>query len=307
MNKCPITYEPCDGDYSPDGLRRLSPKLASLEPLPFSAEELRREAALRAGRMSVQGVQPKLSARLEANKGRFVIVDMQGRYILKPQSSLYPHLPENEDLTMRLAELCGIEVPMHGLIYAQDRSLTYFIHRFDRVSHADKLPLEDFAQLAGRTRDTKYDFSMERLVPIIDDYCTFPVIEKLKLYQRVVFNYLVGNEDMHLKNYSLLSRKGIVALAPAYDFLNTSIVLRDPVEIALPLGGKQKNLTRKLLVDHWGRERLGLNDATISDVMNTFTRSFPSWSNLIQRSFLSLDMQKLYEDLLAKRRSTLGI
>ena len=205
MNKCPITYEPCVGDYSPEGLRRLSPRLQSLAPLPFDAEGLRLEAALRSGMMSVQGVQPKLSARLEASKGRFVIVDTQGRYILKPQTT-FPQLPENEDLTMRLAALSGIEVPLHGLVYSQDRTMTYFILRFDRSGRSDKLPLEDFAQLAKRNRDTKYDFSMERLVTIIDEHCTFPAIEKQKLFQRVIFNYLVGNLDAITDDKRLTSR-----------------------------------------------------------------------------------------------------
>jgi len=306
VNKCPITYEPCTGEYSTKGLRRLSPKLQFLTPLPFEAEGLRREAALRAGRMSVQGVQPKLSAKLEVAKGQFTIVDTQGRYILKPQS-IYPQLPENEDLTMRLATIAGIEVPPHGLIYAKDRSLTYFVQRFDRVGRASKQQLEDFAQLANRKRDTKYDFSMERLVPLIDKFCTFPAIEKQKMFERVIFNYLIGNEDMHLKNYSLLTRNGIVALAPAYDFLNSTIVLRDPVEIALPLNGKRKGLTRRLLVEYWGKDRLELRGNLIDDVLNRFSEALSAWEELIKRSFISPDMQQSYMDILYSRRRVLNL
>jgi len=306
VNKCPITYDPCSGDYSDAGLRRLAPKLKTLASLPFDAEGLRREAALRAGRMSVQGMQPKLSAKLEVSKGQFSLVDAQGRYILKPQS-IYPQLPENEDLTMRLAALCGIEVPLHGLVYARDRSLTYFILRFDRIGRSDKLSLEDFAQLANKTRETKYDFSMERLVPIVDEYCTFPAIEKRKLFQRVIFNYLVGNEDMHLKNYSLITRDGIVTLAPAYDFLNSTIVLRDPEEIALPLDGKKKNLTRRLLINYWGQERLGLNQASVDDTLAGFSASFAAWMTLIGKSFLSEEMRQLYADLVDRRRKVLNL
>jgi serine/threonine-protein kinase HipA len=306
VNRCPITYVPCQGDYSPQGLRLLSPKLAALEPLPFDAEGLRREALLRADKMSVQGVQPKLSARLEPSKSRLAIVDSRGRFILKPQSA-YPELPENEDLSMRLAAASGIEVPLHGMVYAKDRSLTYFIQRFDRVGRTGKLPVEDFAQLAGRTRDTKYDFSMEQLVPLLEDFCTFPAVEKRRLFERVIFNFLIGNEDMHLKNHSLLTRDDVVALAPAYDFVNTTIVLRDPVEIALPLGGKQRGLTRRLLVEYWGHERLGLPKPAVDDVLAKFARAIATWRDLIERSFLSDAMQEKYLSLVEGRRKTLGL
>jgi serine/threonine-protein kinase HipA len=307
MNRCPITYERCDADYSTSGLKKLSPKLHSLEPLPLDAEGLRLEAALRAGKMSVQGVQPKLSARLEPKHNRFTIVDSGGRFILKPQT-LFPNLPENEDLTMRLAKLVGIEVPLHGMIYARDRSLVYFVQRFDRRGRSNKLHLEDFAQLAGRTRDTKYDFSMERLVDIINRHCTFPAIEKLKLFQRVLFNFLVGNEDMHLKNYSLIrDEDGIIRLSPAYDFLNSSIVLRDPVEIALPLDRKQKNLSRRLLIEYWGEQRLGLTRAVIDQMLAEFSKVQAEWHDWIEKSFLPALQKKAYVELLEKRRGVLGI
>src|SRR3972149_3157689 len=128
MNRCPITYEPCDNDkYSRKGLKLLSSNLKSLKDLPLSQEDQIKEAAARATKMSIQGVQPKLSAKLKTKEERFEIVDRAGEYILKPQNSFYPELPENEDLTMRLAKLIGIEIPIHGLIYSIDNRLTYFI------------------------------------------------------------------------------------------------------------------------------------------------------------------------------------
>lgn len=117
-----------------------------------------------------------------------------------------------------------------GLIYSKEHSLTYFIKRFDRKGQKDKVAIEDFAQLAGLSRDTKYNYSMEKLVKLLDDYCTFPAIEKAKLFKLVLFNYLIGNEDMHLKNYSIIIHNGKVELSPAYDLLNTSIVLKGDIE-----------------------------------------------------------------------------
>jgi len=125
MNRCPITYNLCEENrYSEKGLKLLAPTLKTLALLNFTAEELRAEAMQRASRMSVQGVQPKLSAILNIKEGLFEIVDKSGRYILKPQHHIFPELPQNEDLTMRLAASIGIEVPLHGLIYSKDGSLT---------------------------------------------------------------------------------------------------------------------------------------------------------------------------------------
>ena len=133
MNRCPITYEECgDSKYSDRGLKRLSRNLTYLSDLPYSAEEQIKEAAARADKMSIQGVQPKLSAVLSPKKSGFEIVDRGGRYILKPQVPAYFQVPENEDLTMRLAANIGIEVPLHGLVYSKDGSMTYFVMRFDR-------------------------------------------------------------------------------------------------------------------------------------------------------------------------------
>jgi serine/threonine-protein kinase HipA len=303
MNRCPITYDLCGtNSYSRKGLKLLSPYLKSLEFLDFSAEELRLEAMLRATKMSIQGVQPKLSAVFNIRKSRFEIVDKGGNFILKPQHHLFPELPQNEDVTMRLAETIGIEVPFHGLIYSKDNSLTYFIKRFDRKGRKGKIAVEDFAQLAGMSRDTKYNFSMEKLVKLVDEYCTFPVIEKAKLFKLVLFNFLVGNEDMHLKNYSIIVRKGKIELSPVYDLLNSTIVLRGDVEeIALSLYGKKSNLNHDILINYFGRERCGLTDIMIEKTMSNLQIAMPSWFNILKVSFLSEDMRTRYETLLQKR------
>ncbi len=307
MNRCPLTYNLCEETYSEKGLKLLSPKLKTLAFLDFTAEELRAEAMQRATKMSIQGVQPKLSAILNIKEGAFEIADKNGRYILKPQHHIFQELPQNEDLTMRLAATIGIEIPLHGLIYSWDGALTYFIKRFDRKGQKDKVAIEDFAQLAGMSRDTKYNFSMERLVKLIDDYCTFPAVEKAKLFKLVLFNFLVGNEDMHLKNYSIIIRSGKVELSPAYDLLNTSIVLKGNMEeIALPLKGKKSNLNRNILVSYFGKERCNLADKIIERILETLQSEIPSWFNLIDISFLSHEMKDKYKNLLEKRAGVLG-
>ncbi len=309
MNICPITYHPCgDGRYSIKGLHSLSKNLMQLHDLPYTQEEQLREAAMRADKMSIQGVQPKLSAKLDVRGEVFAVVDRGGEFILKPQNVMFPELPENESLTMKLAGLAGIEVPLNGMIYSSDGRFTYFIKRFDRYGKNKKVAVEDFAQLAGMSRETKYDYSMEKLVIIIDRFCTFPAIEKVKLFRRTLFNFLTGNEDMHLKNFSVIVRDDKVALSPAYDLLNTTIALSDPKEeIALPVGGKKNNLTKELLIDYFGRDRLQLNDTIISQQLAAMSDSRKGWEKMIAASFLSEGMKRKYLKVINERSGRVGL
>jgi serine/threonine-protein kinase HipA len=302
MNRCPITYQTCDGRYSAKGLKLLSRGLTELKELPFSAQELRREAAARSDKLSIQGVQPKLSALLNVKKQQFDLCDRYGHYILKPQIAEYQEVPENEDFTMRLANLAGIEVPLHGLLYGRNKELTYFIRRFDRMGRKAKIHVEDFAQLAELSRDTKYRSSMEKVAALIEKYCTFPAVEKLRLFRLTLFCFLVGNEDMHLKNFSIIYKEDVIALSPAYDLLNTTIVLTRPEEeLALPLNGKKNRLKQHDLVDYFGRDRLQLTDRVINKVLMELKQLRLPWKALLEISFLSDMMKEKYLKVLDNR------
>lgn len=310
MKRCPITYEVISEEnlYSEKGLKLLHRDLKSLEPLKYTAEEQREQALERTGKMSVQGVQLKLSAVLRVQQGKLEVVDRNGRFILKPPSVDFPELPQNEDLTMRLAAAAQIEVPQHGLIYARDMSLTYFTRRFDRAGWK-RIPLEDFAQLSGATRETKYESSMEKVTAIINDFCTFPAIERKKLFQRTLFSFLTGNEDMHLKNFSLITREnGRIDLSPAYDLVNSTIVLKKAKEeMALPIKGKRASLTRSDLFDYFAKDRLQLNDRVLSDIINQFNVAFDMWDKIVEVSFLSKRASTAYTALIKERRDRLNL
>jgi serine/threonine-protein kinase HipA len=300
MNRCPITYELCANDkYSEKGLRMIAPKLTHLNDLPYTAAELRQEAANRAKKLSIQGVQPKLSATISVAKQEFKIVDQFGTYIIKPQNDLFPELPENEDVTMRMAKVFGLDVPFHGMLYAKDGSLSYFIKRFDRYGKGKKIATEDFAQLTGNTRDTKYRFTMEKLVPVIDEFCSFPAIEKADFFKRILFCYVTGNEDMHLKNFSLITKNGKTTLAPIYDFLNSSIAIKNPEEeIALTLKGKKSNFKATDFIDYYAKDRLQLNEKTVTTILEQMHNAIPKWKELLDISFLSEEMKNKYFELL---------
>jgi serine/threonine-protein kinase HipA len=304
MTLCPISYEPCTGLYSEKGLKLLSKNLSGLYPLPFSSVELRQEASSRAGKISIQGVQPKLSARLNVKNQCFDLVDKNGHYILKPQIFDYPHIPENEDLTMRLAASAGIEVPLHGLLYGRDNELTYFIRRFDRTLKNHKIHVEDFAQLSGKNRDTKYNSTMEQVAKIIEKFCTFPAIEKAKLFKIMLFCFLTGNEDMHLKNFSLIQHNEMTSLSPSYDLLNTSIILLSPdEELALPLNGKKSKLKKHDFIDYFAKEKLMLTDKVIDTLLSNFKTLQNKWGQWINISFLPFEKKQAYKNLLQSRYS----
>ncbi len=310
MKRCPITYEKISDEenYSQRGLRLLSPQLKGLAPLNLSADEQRQEAIDRVGKMSIQGVQKKLSAKLKIKNECFEIVDQNGQYILKPQSDIYPELPENEAITMSLAKTIGLEVPVHGLVYSKDNSLTYFIKRFDRIGRHQKLALEDFAQLSGEDRHTKYKSSMEKITAVIEQFCTFPKIEFVKLLKLTLFNFLVGNEDMHLKNFSLITRDQKIFISPAYDLLNSTIAQKNTKEeIALPLKGKKNNLTKSDFLKYFAIEKLRLNQNVIDGIVQEFHQVIPYWHELIGLSFLSQKMQEKYIELLNQRCKQLDL
>jgi serine/threonine-protein kinase HipA len=303
MNRCPITYELCgEQKYSAQGLKLLSPKLKDLLDFPYNKGDQLKEAMARATKMSIQGVQPKLSARLNVSAGIFEIADQGGTFIIKPQNDLYEELPENEDLTMRLAALAGIEIPLHGMIYSKDGSRSYFIKRFDRLPKKKRVAVEDFAQLTGQTRETKYSSSMEKVAGVLDQFCTFPLIEKQKLFRLTIFNFLCGNEDMHLKNFSLIRRNGKVEISPSYDLLNTTITMPNPQEeFALTLAGRKSKITKENLINYFGSERLGLTSIIIEKTLQEIENQKLKWYKQIQISFLSEEMKKKYVELMSLR------
>lgn len=302
--KCPLTYQFYESElkYSDKGLRRLAPKLKKLDDFPYTAAAQRLEAANRTKRMSIQGAQPKLSVQLNISQGRFEIVDIHGKFILKPQHKFYLEMPENEDLTMRLANMIGIETPIHGLIYCIDGSLTYFIKRFDRTGRNNKLAVEDFAQLAGETRNTKYNYTMEGIVKIINEFCTFPMLEKMKLFKITLFSFLIGNEDMHLKNFSIITRKQKIELSPAYDLVNSTICLGGTdTEMALSINGQTEKLEEGVFLDYFAKDCLDLADKSIIQVLTTIQSKLENWEDLIKNSFLSDEMKEEYLTLLNHR------
>ena len=186
--KCPITYENIDSHqktsspYSLKGLHHLDKKLNTLKKFEYTQDEQLDKITKPETRISISGKHPKLLVDLNKNEKRFEIAMSGGRYILKPQNPKWPQMPENEDLTMKLAGCMGIETPTHGLLCCKGGYFSYFIRRFDRGDYPYKIPLEDFAQLQEKTRESKYDSSMEKVADTVEQYCSFPCCRKKRAF-----------------------------------------------------------------------------------------------------------------------------
>jgi len=305
MKRCPITYEPipADREFSEKGVRLLSRQVPTINPFPYSMEEQLTLARSMAAKLSIQGVQPKISARFNGSTGDFIPAERGGRYILKPQNQLYPYLPENEDLSMRLATSAGCETPLHGLIRGSDSRFIYFIRRFDRAPLGRKLAVEDFSQLAGMSRETKYNYSIEKIIDLLDRYMTFPQIEKAKFFRLVLVSFLLGNEDAHLKNFSVITLNGKHELSPCYDIVNSTLALGDggAEESALPLRGKKRRFKKDDFFVYLGMERLGLPERVIDAIRDDLVKVQPGWRKLITGSFLPENLREGFQKIVNER------
>jgi serine/threonine-protein kinase HipA len=253
--------------------------------------------------VTITGVQPKLSVDLEKGKGgekRFTIVGLWGEYILKPQTEQYPSLPENEDLTMHLASLARIKTVPHSLIRFQDGSLAYITKRIDRDKKGVKIPMEDMCQLTEKLTEQKYKGSHEQIAKKIVEFSAYPVLDLINYFEVLLFCYLTGNADMHLKNFSLYKKVGECVLAPAYDLLSTKLVIpQDSEELALTLNGKKSKL-KKVDFDSF-LKTMKVDDKAIENVYDKFRKVIPEWLLFIDSSFLPDEMKEQYKTLIQEK------
>lgn len=313
MSKCLYCYQPLkDGevDYHEGCVRKIFESTIVPE-LPYTRDnikELAREIVTAS--TTVTGVQAKLS--LDIMRGgknepqRFTIVGLWGRFILKPQTDRFAHLPENEDLTMHLAEAAGIKTVPHSLIRFADGELCYITRRIDRTKKGGKIAMEDMCQLSERLTEDKYKGSYEHIAKLIKQYSSAPLLDVVNFWEIVVFSWLTGNADMHLKNFSLFRPTGNYMLTPAYDLLSTSIVMpEDEEELALTLNGKKKKIKRenfeKAMLDS------GMDKKSIDNLFNKFKKALPKWRELISQSFLPKEQQTAYEEQIERMASRLKI
>ncbi len=217
---------------------------AELPSIDFSLAEISQKAQRTSGRLSISGVQPKLSMKLDRKNNSLISVAEGGEYILKPQVMTFPNIPENENCCMDIAGSFGIDVPPHCLLKLTDGSLAYIVKRFDRLPGGGKIHQEDFFQILEAS--DKYAGSVEQIGRRLKQISTAPGYDAQLLFERIVFNFIIGNGDAHMKNYSVSYQdKETTRLTPAYDIVSSKLVIRDEEDSALTINGKKNKLERK--------------------------------------------------------------
>ena len=249
-------------------------------------------------RIAVTGVQPKLSVNLskELGKNRLTLVGLWGQYILKPQHEEFPYMPETEDLTMHLADFFKIKTSKHTLITTTEGELVYITKRFDREK-GKKIHVEDLCQISEFLTEQKYKSSYEKAGKLISTYCTNKGLDTINFFELVLFCYLTGNNDMHLKNFTVIHHPDrTVSLSPAYDLLNVNLIFpADAEELALTLNGKKRKIT-KVDFDKFAAS-LNIPEKAISNSYAKFINANEKVEKLIQSSFLPEEMKVKYWEI----------
>ena len=311
MAKCLCCYQELgEGmvDYHPPCAKRYF-GTTTVPGFPYrhtEIKELAKEVAR--SQIAVTGVQAKLSMDIEKlqHESRFTIVGLWGRFILKPQTELYPYLPELEDLTMHLAEVAKIQVVPHTLVRFADGQLCYLTRRVDRTTKGAKLPMEDMCQLSEKLTENKYRGSHEQIAKLILHYSSAPKLDLERFWEIVLFSWITGNSDMHLKNFSIYSPiPDNYQLAPAYDLLNTLLVMpSDTEELALTLNARKKKI--KLQDFRSAMMNSGLDEKVIQNMLKKFHSAEKQWYDWIERSFLPLEMKNGFIAMIKERLSRLN-
>ena len=312
MAKCLYCYEklePCDNDYHIQCIKKFY-GTTDAPILPYTLDDMEMLAKQIVDlSISVPGVQPKLSlgviknALNDGHNGRLTIMGaLEGLYILKPQNALYEQMPENEHLSMKLAELFKIDVVPYNLIRLTSGELCYITKRIDRKADGSKIHMIDFLQILEL--EDKYKGTSELLGKTIGKLSLNSLQDKLRFFEITLFNFVIGNNDMHLKNFSMwLSDLGWV-LSSAYDLLNVKIILpKDDEDLALMLGGKKKNFNKDYF-DKFGL-LLDLNSKQLNFVYTNLIEWLPAAIVLIEKSFLNDKNKQQYKAIITQRVSLL--
>lgn len=302
---CGVPLVEQDMYYHPKCAKRIFDSL-HIPALNYTQDELNalaKDTVL--SRISVPGVQPKLSLHLEhgnpRSNSRLTLVGLEGNYILKPQTPQWKHLPEAEHFCMLLARACGVSTAEFGLIPLKSGELAYITRRMDREG-GRMLHMEDFCQILNKVTAQKYNGSMEQVGKALRKYSDAPGLDAVRLFELTVFCFLTGNSDMHLKNFSLLRKeKGACELSPAYDLVPVKIIMpADTEELALTLNGKKNRLKR---VD-FEKFAVSMNLTSVQSaralnrIVNSVTKDLPA---ALSASFLPEEMKTDIELLVSER------
>jgi serine/threonine-protein kinase HipA len=299
MTRCLCCEEPIDGGgkYHPKCLKGLFGR-QQLPSIPFRLEDIPAQVINTGGRMSISGAQMKLSIRVNPANWTVETVATGGTHILKPEPSQFPELPQNENLCMNIAADLKLPVPLHGLFSMADGNLCYIIKRFDRLEDGTRLQNETMYQILESAE--KYEGSLERVGKAIRAYVDNIGLDLIDFFERALLCFLIGNGDMHLKNWAILTKKnGARVLAPCYDIVSSRLYLPQEEDSALTINGKKNRLRRRdfeTLAESLNIDQRAMNNS-LEKVMGMKSRLLERCSN----SRLSPDIQRKFAGIVDAR------
>lgn len=308
MSNCLFCYQPVEtGAYHSTCSKKFFGTM-QVPTLELDKEKLNQLAQITVNeRLALTGVQPKISLSLNGEQGnkRLTLVGLWGDYILKPQSTDFALMPEVEDVTMHLAKLFKIDTAEHALIRTSSGELAYITKRFDRVK-GKKIHVEDLCQLSELLTEQKYKSSYERVGKIIKQYATNSGLDVIKYFRLVLFSFLTGNNDMHLKNFSLMHTDRGILFSPAYDLLNVNLIYPDDKEdLALTLGGRKRKVKRADF-DQFAMS-LGISDIVRDNIYKDFTKQFDKVQDWVDNSFLNEEYKERYMQIFDGKMKQIGL
>ena len=275
-------------------------KTSKLPIIDFGLEDISQKAQKSAGKLSISGVQPKLSLKLDKKNNALISVAEGGEYILKPQTAAFANIPENEQCCMDIAAEFKIAVPPHCLLPLKDKSWAYIVKRFDRESGV-KIHQEEFFQILGS--GNKYKGSVEQIGRKLKEISTAPGYDAQLFFERVVLNFIIGNGDAHLKNYSIAYKdKETIRLTPAYDIVCSKLVIPDEEDSALSINAKKNELKR----DDFDKLAEYLN-IPIRIRYEKFEKSLILMETIIKNSKIKKEIQEQFITIIKERLSRMNI
>lgn len=283
--------------YHPQCLKKLF-GVSWVPKIPFSISDLPAQVIKLGGKMSLSGVQMKVSVRLNLEQREMVVCNLGGTYILKPEPNEFPELPQNENLCMNIAAMVGFNVPPQGLFSMSDSKYCYIVKRFDRLENGEKVQMENAAQILQL--EDKYKGSLELIGKVIRRHVTNSGLDAIEFFERVLLCFLIGNGDMHLKNWSLLILgANEINLAPCYDFVSSKIYIPNEEESALTLNGKRNHLKRK----DFESLALGLeiDPKVLQNLFKKYRDSKDALLQMIEQSRLSAKRREQMKQLVLER------
>ncbi len=322
INVCPGCLKAGYSSFCPKCRAELFNGKSVSSELEFTLPEYYEANRKGIAKLSLSGVQTKHSLMLKGD--RLLLTEEKGEFILKPPPTIAltnaGYVPANEHLTTQIAkQVFGLATSANGVLFFPDGNMAFLSKRFDVLEDGNRLLQEDFAQIAQRTEETsgenyKYDYSYEEIAELIKKFASAGIIEVEKFFCMLLFNYISGNGDAHIKNFSLIRNPEYedYILTPAYDLLNTKLHIREDSDTALSLFKDDFETEGFRYSAKYTRDdyyalglRIGIREKRVERLLNKFAKVPPLVSTLVENSFLSVELKELYKTILAEQVSKL--